>query len=337
MEKIMQRKAGSHLTHDERCQIHALLQADYSMRSLGKHLGVHHSTIVREIKRNKGQRGYRHKQASEMAQNRRTQASSVSHKMTAEMIQKITAMLEETQASPQQIAGRLYKIHGIRISHESIYRFLTADKKSGGTLYLHLRHRKKKYNKRFGKKAGRGCIPDRNDISDRPKEVEKKKRFGDMELDTIVGKNHKGAIVSIVDRASKYTFLRLVPRGTAENVTQVIIGALKECTLHKLLRTLTADNGKEFSAHKTITAFTGATVYFATPYHSWERGLNEHTNGLVRQYFPKGTDFDTITDEQLKHVEWILNNRPRTVLKFDTPKERLLKLNPMLMGGAFQC
>jgi IS30 family transposase len=336
MEKIMQRKAGSHVTHDERCQIYSLLQANNSMRSIGKQLGVHHSTIVREIKRNKGQRGYRHQQASQMAQNRRIQASSVPHKMTPEMIQKITAMLEETQASPQQIAGRLYKAHGIRISPESIYRFLTADKKSGGTLYLHLRHRKKKYNKRFGKKAGRGCIPGRIDISERPKVVEKKQRFGDMELDTIVGKNHQGAIVSIVDRASKYTFLRLVSRGTADNVTQAIIEALKECTLHKLLYTLTFDNGKEFSGHLIIAQHTGAATYFATPYRAWERGLNEYTNGLVRQYFPKGTDFATITEEQLRHVEWILNNRPRTVLKYDTPKERLLKLNPELMGGAFQ-
>lgn len=333
----MQRKAGSHMTHDERCQIYTLLQVNCSMRRIGQQLGVHHSTIVREIKRNKGQRGYRNKQASQMAQNRRTQASSVPHKMTVEAIQKITEMLEETQSSPQQISGRLYKEHGIRISTESIYRFLNANKKSGGTLYLHLRHRKKKYNRRFGKKAGRGCIPERIDISERPKEVEKKKRFGDMELDTIVGKNHKGAIVSIVDRASKYTFLRLVPRGTAENVTQAIIDALKECTFHKLLHTLTSDNGKEFAAHKTITQFTGAAFYFATPYHSWERGLNEHTNGLVRQYFPKGTDFTTITAEQLRKVEQILNNRPRAVLAFETPKERLLKLNPVLIGGAFQC
>jgi IS30 family transposase len=336
MERIMQRKAGSHLTHDERCQIYAFLQADHSLRSIGRHLGVNHSTSVREIRRNTGQRGYRHKQASQAAQNRRTQASSVAHKMTTEVIQKITEMLKETQASPQQIAGRLYKIHGIRISPESIYRFINVNQKSGGTLYQHLRHRKKKYNKRFGKKAGRGCIPDRIDISERPKEVEKKKRFGDMELDTIVGKNHQGAIVSIVDRASKYTFLRLVPRGTAENVTQAIIEALKECTLHDLLYTLTADNGKEFSGHKTITKATGAMFYFATPYHAWERGLNEHTNGLVRQYFPKGTDFTTITVEQIRQVEQILNNRPRAILAFETPTERLLKLNPVLRGGAFQ-
>lgn len=333
----MQRKAGSHLTHDERCQIYAHLQGGKTKRWIATTIGVQHSTIVREIQRNKGQRGYRYKQATQMAQERRHEASCTPHKMNSEMRQKIVGMLADTQASPQQISGRLKKVHGISISHESIYRHIVADKKLGGELYLHLRHRHKKRNKRFGKKSGRGFIPDRIDIKDRPPEVEKKKRFGDMELDTIVGKNHRGSIVSIVDRACKFTWLHGLRRRTAENVTAAIDVATKPLTKHGLVLTFTADNGKEFASHKAITARTGAPVYFATPYHSWERGLNEHTNGLVRQYFPKGTDFTTITKARINEVARKLNNRPRAILNFETPMERLLKLQPILRGGAFHC
>jgi IS30 family transposase len=186
-----------------------------------------------------------------------------------------------------------------------------------------LRHRGKKYNRRANKKAGRGCIPNRRDISKRPKEAESKKVFGHFELDTIVGKNHAGAIVSIVDRHTKIAYLRLVERGTAEQVTAAICEALSELAAKSLVRSLTSDNGKEFSSHELITEKTGALVYFATPYHSWERGLNEHTNGLVRQYIPKGTDFANITAQDVARVESIINNRPRKILKYRTPYEAM--------------
>lgn len=332
----MNRRIGSHLTYEERCQIFALLKSAKSYREIGKLLSVHHVTIIRELRRNQGQRGYRHKQAQELAENRRKKASSVSRRLTPEVIQTVKQMLEDTQASPQQISGRL-KIEGIRISHESLYRYIWRDKKAGGDLYKHLRHRGKKYNKRGSKNAGRGLIPNRVDIDERPKIVEEKSRFGDFELDTIVGAKHQGAIVSIVDRATKFVWLKLVPRGTAEAVSQAVCAALALAGKHGLIHTMTSDNGKEFSFHERIVKEIGGKFYFAKPYHAWERGLNEHTNGLVRQYFPKGTDFSTITEQEVAEVQRRINDRPRAVLKFETPRMRLLRACPNLTSGAFQC
>ena len=189
----------------------------------------------------------------------------------------------------------------------------------GGQLYKQLRHSGKKYNKRGSGKAGRGCIPGRIDISVRPAVVEEKSRLGDWEIDTIIGAEHKGAIVSMVERHSKLTLLAKVPRKTAEEVEKALTGKLSkvsDCVL-----TLTADNGKEFANHLAISSALGATVYFARPYRSWERGLNEHTNGLVRQYLPKCQRLDRVADETVLGIEKLLNNRPRKVLQFRTPIE----------------
>lgn len=329
-------KPGSHLTYEQRCQIYVLLKSGKSKRAIGRLLGCSHSTIIREIKRNGGQRGYRFKQAQSSSEKRRISASSAPKKMTEENIILIKEMLFDTQASPRQISGRLDENHGTKISHETIYKFIWKDKESGGELYTHLRRRAKKYNKRAGKTAGRGLIPNRVDIDQRPAIVEKKERFGDFELDTIVGANHQGAIVSVVDRASKYTYLSLVPQGTAENIRVAMCQKLSLVSKKSMIHTYTSDNGKEFAAHEKIVEELGGSFYFAKPYHSWERGLNEHTNGLVRQYFPKGTDFTILTHEEVAEVERKLNNRPREVLKYKTPAEVFLMLTGFSPSGAFQ-
>lgn len=160
---------------------------------------------------------------------------------------------------------------------------------TGGTLYKHLRHHGKKYNKRSSGKAGRGCIPNRVDIDERPPIVAEKTRLGDWEGDTIIGAKHQGAIVSYVDRCSKFTILKKIDRKTADFGTMATIEKLGQASLPVL--TITYDNGKEFSEHGAISKALNVNCYFAKPYHSWERGLNEHTNGLVRQYLPKSTDF----------------------------------------------
>ena len=333
----MLKNAGSHLTYEERCQMSVLLKSGKSKRSIGRLLGRPHSTIVREVSRNSGGRGYRHVQAQKMANERRSLVSRKPSKMTPELIQEITFMLKETQPSPVQISGRLKDLGKATVSHESIYSMIWKDKASGGKLYLHLRHRAKKYNKRGGKTAGRGLIPNRVGIEERPKIVEDKERFGDMELDTIVGANHQGAIVSVVDRASKFTWLKLLRRGTAEAVTDAINNCLKNCGKQGLINTMTSDNGKEFAYHEEIANLVGGSFYFATPYHSWERGLNEHTNGLVRQYFPKGTNFATLSQDEVLDVQKRLNNRPRKALNFKTPLEAASALCPDMPPGAFQC
>jgi IS30 family transposase len=321
----MKPKGYHHVTRDTRCQIYALKSNGFSLRSIAHQLGFHVSTISREIKRNTGLRGYRYAQADQRACERRAGASTTPKKLNEALREKILqGLLNEW--SPEQIAGRL-RLDGIYVSHESIYRFIWKDKRSGGFLYMHLRHHGKRYNKRASKTAGRGCIPDRIDISERPALVENKARIGDWEGDTIIGARHKGAIVSYVDRHSKYTLLMKIPRKQAREVKRVTLEKMQK--LPHPVHTITYDNGKEFAEHKAIASALNAVCYFATPYHSWERGLNEHTNGLVRQYLPKSTELSTVAHEVVQNIEDRLNHRPRKILNYKTPFEVFFQgLNP---------
>lgn len=313
----MSRKGYHHVTRDLRCQIYALNASGNSLRSIARQLGVHASTVSREIKRNTGKRGYRYAQAHTMAQQRRSKASRHLKKMTASLIVLIREKIAEGW-SPEQTAGRL-TVEGTPISHETIYKHIWQDKKNGGTLYKNLRHSGKKYNKRSAKTAGRGLIPNRVDISLRPEIVEHKSRIGDFEGDTIIGAKHKGAILSYVDRSSKYTFLAKLEQKRAELVVKATKDKLENLP-HKLY-TITFDNGKEFAGHEKMREMLDVEIFFATPYHSWERGLNEHTNGLVRQYLPKSTDFSKVTHEVVQNIQERLNHRPRKILNFKTPHE----------------
>lgn len=197
------------------------------------------------------------------------------------------------------------------------YQHIWTDKRHGGTLYLHLRQSHKKRKKQYGSKDKRGQIRNRVSIDERPAIVEEKTRIGDWEIDTVIGQNHQGALVTIVDRVSKFTLIKKVDSKHAEVVTEATIILLKPY-LDKAL-TITADNGKEFAGHETIKAHLNADVYFAHPYHSWERGLNENTNGLIRQYFTKGSSFEDITDADVEAVMHKLNHRPRKTLNYKTP------------------
>ncbi len=318
-------KGYHHLTYDQRCQLYTLKERGDSTSIIAKELGVHPSSLYREIRRNTGLRGYRHKQADERASQRRSSVSKQKRKMTSTTISIIKEKLK-LQWSPVQISGWLKKNDVERsISHETIYQHIWKDKYEGGILYKQLRHHGKKYNKRSKGTSGRGCIPNRVDITERPKIVEEKTRLGDWELDTIIGSNQSGAIVSMVERTSKLTLLIKVSRKTAEEVEKALIERLKP--MKEFVHTLTADNGKEFANHQGVSVALEAGFYFATPYHSWERGLNEHTNGLVRQYFPKSKRFDELSSEDIEKVEILLNNRPRKVLEFSTPIEVFIRLS----------
>jgi len=308
-----------HLTRDQRCQLYILKKRGESVIRIAEELGVHRSTIYRELKRNRGNKGYRYKQAQEKALARKSIVSKRRPKMTSETILLIKEKLA-LQWSPEQISGWLKRHkYSLAVSHETIYKYIWQDKSKGGLLYKQLRHNGKKYNKRSKGAAGRGCIPNRIDITERPSIVEEKSRLGDWELDTIIGKGHKGAIVSMVERASKLTKLVLVSNKTAKQVEEALIDRLTD--VKEFVLTLTADNGKEFAYHQEVSKALGSDFFFATPYHSWERGLNEHTNGLVRQYFPKDKLFDEISSEELDRVEILLNNRPRKVLQYYSPQE----------------
>ena len=312
-------KGYRHLTYDKRCQIYALLKSGHAKTEIAQLLGVHRSTITRELKRNTGGKGYRYLQAQEKASARRAAASGAPRKMKPGLVREIEEKLTQGQWSPDQISGWLKRQGRAFVSCERIYRHIWKDKKNGGELWRHLRHSGKKYNRRKGKTSGRGLIPGRVDIAERPAIAQEKRRIGDWEGDAIIGRSLKGAILTHVDRTSKYTKLAILPDRSAASVQKACDASLLPIA-HKI-ETITYDNGKEFAGHAQIAARLGAHIYFAKPYHAWERGLNEHTNGLVRQYFPKGSGFSTLTPAEVQRVEDKLNARPRKALGYKTPSE----------------
>lgn len=313
-------KGYRHLAYEQRCQIYALLKrGNISQSEIAKELGISQSTVSREIKRNGGYRGYRYKQANEKALFRRHKASAIRRKMTPEITFFVEQKICEQQWSPEQISGYMKKNMNVAISHESIYQHILKNRSNNDNLRKYLRRGGKKYNNRGNKLAGRGLIPNRIDIKERPAIVANKERIGDFEIDTIIGANHQGAIVSIVERKSMLTRLQFISNKTSEQTSNATIQLLNP--IKKYVHTITSDNGKEFAGHEIITQKLEAQMFFATPYHSWERGLNENINGLIRQYFPKKFDFSKITKESINNVEYLLNNRPRKSLNFRTPYE----------------
>jgi len=308
------------LTQEQRYQIYAFLKAGFSQSAVSFEIGVHKSTISRELRRNRGKKGYRPKQAHAMAVMRRSQATKFI-KMTPQLIDSIDNLIRQ-DFSPEQVSGFLKKNQQIDISHETIYQHILSDKTNGGTLYRHLRRSNRKRKKRYGSQNRRGQIRDRLSIDCRPAIVDAQKRTGDWEIDTLIGKNHKGSLLTLVERKTKYTIIKKLPDRQARSVADAAIDLLTPYS--KKVFTITSDNGKEFAQHHRISYQLKANVYFAHPYHAWERGLSENTNGLIRQYFPKKTDFESITDDKVLLAMDRLNNRPRKTLEFATPNEMFL-------------
>ncbi|MBV1928280.1 MAG: IS30 family transposase [Gammaproteobacteria bacterium] len=307
------------LAYEQRCQIYALKKSGLSQVKIAENIGVSQSTISRELARNTGDCGYRHKQAQERADRRRKEAVQPT-KMIPKLITLIDSKLRE-QWSPEQISGWLLYEQEQLISHESIYLHIWANKRGGGDLYTHLRRQGKKYDKRRNGKSTRGQIKNRVSIDERPGVVDDKSRIGDWEIDTVIGKGHSGALVTIVERVTKYTVSAQVNSKSAADVTKATIALLKP--FNDVLHTITADNGKEFSYHEEISSKLSTDVFFAHPYSSWERGLNENTNGLLRQYFPKDTDFKKVTQIAVRRAVKLLNSRPRKGLEFKTPEQMM--------------
>jgi IS30 family transposase len=305
------------VTYEDRCQIYALSKGGTSQESIASVLGVSQSTVSRELRRNRGQRGYRFKQAEAKAQARQA-IRRKPRKLTASVRRRVEAKLRQMRWSPEQISGWL-RDQGIKLSHERIYQMIWQDKRDGGNLWRSLRRRRKRYNKRAGKNAGRGLIPNRIDISDRPAIVARKARLGDWEGDTVASAGHKGGLLTLVERKSLLTKISKLRRSTARATQRATVRRLKP--IGNFVHTITFDNGKEFAAHQGIAHALTAKIFFATPYHAWERGLNENTNGLIRDFFPKGTDFSTISNAEVAKVERLLNARPRKSLGFRSPQE----------------
>ncbi len=281
----------------------------HSRTEIAHVLEVHKSTITRELKRNRGQRGYCPKQAHELALERRNKAG---YRLQPENWNLIEDLLRKGW-SPEQISNWLKQHTSIRVSHEGVYQHILADKRAGGDLFCHLRCQRKRC-KRYGSYDRRGKLPQTTSIEQRPAIVEQRERVGDWEVDTLFGKDRQHALVTLTERKSRWTVLKKVERKTAELVDPAIYNGLQP--LIDLVHTITADNGKEFACHAWIAAMLNAVFYFAHPYAAWERGTNENTNGLLRQYFPKNRDFATITEEELEFTMQRLNHRPRKCLDF---------------------
>lgn len=303
------------LTSEQRYQISALKKIGHTQTEIAEQLAVHKSTISRELSRNQGARGYRPKQANEKTQARRVQTTPGKRILAATW--EVVEEKVRQDWSPEQVSGWL-KQQAICISPEWIYQHILADQRTGGDLHTHLRQYGKR-RKRYGKYDRRGKLPNRVSIEERPDFVEQRERLGDWEIDTLVGKGHRGALVSLVERKSRYTLLQPVPYRFAELVANATISLLQPFA--DLVHTITGDNGKEFAEHVRIAETLKVNFYFAHPYSAWERGTNENTNGLVRQYFPKKTDFSKVTSAETISATNKLNQRPRKCLDFKTPFE----------------
>jgi len=307
------------LTLKERYHIWTLLQRGYKQKEIAEHIGVHPSTISREIRRNLDPQSDSYDYTTAHINTAKRHKSKTKYTVITQRIENYLREKLKEGWSPEQIAGRMQLEKIGRISHETIYRFIYSNKANKGRLYKYLRHKNKKYHNRSNTYQRRGIIIDRVMIDKRPKIVEKKKRIGDLEIDTVIGKDHRGVLVTAVDRKSKYTVIKKVASKHAEVVTAALVEMLEP--LKPILKTITSDNGKEFAYHKEVSEILETDFYFAHPYHSWERGLNEHTNGLIRQYIPKKTDFTQISKEEIITIQEKLNHRPRKILGYRTPYE----------------
>lgn len=314
----------SQITKEQRYTISVMLNQGVKPKDIAKFIGKDKSSIYREINRNKDRRNGVYK--SKLAERKCRMRHKVKPKrkrFTAEIKEKVDELIGEDY-SPEQVVG-FCKKEGIScVSHETIYKYIWEDKKQKGKLHTHLRRQGRRYRKRGAAKDNRGIIKGRIGIEKRPDIVEKRERFGDLEVDLIIGSNHKSAIVTINDRASGVLKMKKVKSKEAIEVTRVINDLLEEWIPY--LHTITADNGKEFAGHKEVAEFLNINYYFARPYHSWERGSNENLNGLIRQYIKKKTDFRTLSDEYIKSIETKLNNRPRKRLNFENPIFAMEKL-----------
>ena len=300
------------LTRIQRYQISALLKMGHSKTEIAKSIGVHKSTISREIRRNIGKRGYRPKQAHRFALARRDKGRQRISTVDWERIEGLIKL----DWSPEQISGYLGKEGILSISHEWIYQHIYRDKREGGNLWKHLRCQKKR-RKRYGSYERRGQIPRRVWIDERPEVVEQRVRVGDWEADTIISQGRQTAIVTLTERKSRLTLMKRVDDRTAKTVRKAIIDLLHP--FRHQTHTITCDNGKEFTEHEALAKALQAQVYFAHPQAAWQRGSNENANGLIRQYFPKGTDFSSLSEEDIEKVMLRLNHRPRKCLGFSSP------------------
>lgn len=314
-----------HLTRDERNVIYTMQVQGYCSAEIARCLGRHRSTIGRECKRNAHCDGRYFAGDAQTWANSRRWAHLRRPKTDDRRLMSYVARRLADRWSPEQIAGRLSKhapadLEGRSISHTTIYRWLWSDPERSRQFRPFLRIARKSRRKPYGKPSRQGQIAGKRSIEERPKEANDRQRLGDWEGDTVVGKGRKGFLLTCVDRASRYLISRKVDVCAAEPVAQKLQQSLRRLPPDKR-HSLTLDNGREFARPIELASGLHLEVFFAHPYHSWERGTNENTNGLLRQYLPKGTDLSQVTPEQLRACVWQINHRPRKGLDYQTPFE----------------
>ena len=308
------------LTLVKRYQILTLIKERYNQKDIALKISVHPSTICRELKSFKD-REYNPEEAHIQAKLKHIKKPK--RKAMNTQIEKYVKQKLKEDWSPEQLVGRMKNDTNLTVSHETVYKFIYKNKENGGLLYKHLRHRNKKYHNRSNTYKKRSIIPNRISIDQRSKVVDKKTRIGDWEIDTVIGKNHKGAILTIVDKASKFLLIKNLGSKHADITRDATIDLLHP--LKGITHTITADNGTEFTYHEQVSQALNIKYYFCDPYSSWQRGLNEHTNGLIRQYIPKKSNFENISQEEIVTIANKLNHRPRKSLGFKTPFEVFMK------------
>lgn len=310
-----------HLSIDEREVILKMQAQKASMREIGRYLGRNAGTISRELARNVGWTGQYRAYRAQRYYEKRRKASKTPYRLEDDdsLRQYVETKLKEYW-SPEQISGCVRQTFGIRVSPVTIYRWVKRDRARCNGLWTFLRQSHRRRRKRHGSMDHRGVLPNRRMIDERPDRVNRRERIGDWECDTIEGAKVSGFIATHVERKSRYTVAVKVKDKSATAVTAAILETMKKLPPEKI-KTMTFDNGKEFAGFKELERGLGMQSYFAHPYHSWERGTNENTNGLLRQFFPKGMDFTLISDSELDRTVELLNNRPRKCLNYRTPTE----------------
>ncbi|RPI61821.1 MAG: IS30 family transposase [Planctomycetaceae bacterium] len=317
-----------HLSIEAREIIAEMLAYGHTQEQMAQAVSVSQSTISREISRNRKTGRYRPVQAHRMACRRRQKASADRHRKLEQpkLLKYVKTGLKKFW-SPQQIAGRLERQHHCRpVSHQTIYQWIKQAKEDGRKWHIYLRQSNRKYKRRSrGKADNRGKIPDRTFIDQRPAAVETRRQFGHWEGDTLVGKNHKGGVVTHVERKSRYLVMAPLPVRDHRQLVKASRRAFARHDHDILLprKSETLDNGQEFWSHKELGKALGLDIYFARPYHPWERGTNEQVNGLIRQFLPKGCELTNLSSAKIRRIEELLNNRPRKTLGYRTPIEVL--------------
>lgn len=310
------------LTDHQRYQTEAYLKVGQSKSFIATQLGVDKTTIYRELKRNLQKRGNYSASKAQLFTEERKERFGRNRKFTKDKLKIIRHYIEQEQWSPKQIVGYCQSKQIPMVSHERIYQFIRHDKAQGGQLYKQLRHRLKHRKRPIGKHIS---IKNRISIDQRPEIINNRGRFGDWEIDTIIGKDHKGAIVTIVERTTGFFMMRKLPKGReAKDLSKQVIDML--LPYKNSVLSITSDNGTEFAEHQNIAQKLETEFYFAHPYSSWERGLNEYTNKLIRQYIPKKSNFNLFSTQQITDIQHKINRRPREKIMFNNPKNIFYKL-----------